>query len=128
MDRLIVAAHGDLAAALVASAEMIAGPPSCAVRTLALEPDDNLAGLRQRLLDEVPVNSAALVLTDIAGGTPSNAALWTSAERDLQVVAGVNLGMLLELWLADDALPLSELAELAERSGRAAVQRLDERM
>jgi mannose/fructose/sorbose-specific phosphotransferase system IIA component len=118
---IVVAAHGPLPEALIESAEMILGDTE-GVTALALMPDDNLEGLIERTREaakEVNSGEGALILLDLFGGTPSNAAaLITQEEEGVHAVSGVNVPMLLETLLARrSAKDLLELSRTAVESG-----------
>jgi mannose/fructose-specific phosphotransferase system component IIA len=103
--RIVVAAHGDLAGALLAAATLICGPlPD--VEAVGLRPEDSPESFSERFLAAAGDQSQPLlVLTDLAGGTPHNVVL--AAMRHLPraaLVSGVNLAVLLEAAMTDDAL------------------------
>ena len=93
--RIIVASHGDLGAAFLASAEMICGPIEDAY-PVALRPEHSpeaYADLLRAAIGDGP----CLILADLAGGTPSNVSTLVARGRpDVVNVAGANLGMLIE--------------------------------
>ncbi len=119
--RILIAAHGDLAGALLATAELICGrlPDVFAV---GLRPEDSPESYRERLSaaagePDVPL----LVLTDLAGGTPSNVALGATLGRaQAHLISGVNLALLIEAAMSDDALD-GALVELLVANGREAL-------
>ncbi|HEX8938707.1 MAG TPA: hypothetical protein VF763_00970 [Candidatus Limnocylindrales bacterium] len=119
--RILLVGHGKLPAALLASAELIAGPIEdiSAISLHAHETPDHLAAAVADAAgrDRRPV----LVLTDLQGGTPHNVATALGL-RDprLACVSGVNLAMLLEAALGLDRLDGEALARLVE-VGRAAI-------
>ena len=95
--RIVVAAHGDLAAALIRSAEMICGPIEDAVPValLVAHSPEQFAELLRAALD--PVDRPALILADLQGGTPHNVACLVARGRPATAtIAGVNLGILIE--------------------------------
>jgi mannose/fructose/sorbose-specific phosphotransferase system IIA component len=120
--QIIVAAHGDLACALVRTVELIAGPlPN--LQCLALAPAEDLQGFTSRLANSIAPNRPALILVDMPGGTPWNLALAVAAENEsVRVVAGVNLPMLLEVALAPQNGDIEKLARLAQESGAGSVK------
>ncbi len=116
---IVIAAHGDLAHALRQSAEMILGAQDGVV-TVALNPQDNLDNLQATIreaIDQADSGVGVIVLIDLFGGTPGNAAALCLAERDLPIVSGVNLPMLLEVMLSRNSFSPAELAALALESG-----------
>lgn len=93
--RIVVASHGDLAAALVASAEMICGPLDD-VHPVALRAEHSPEAYAE-LLRAAIGDGPCLILADLAGGTPANVAMLLARGRpDVVALAGVNLGMLIE--------------------------------
>jgi mannose/fructose/sorbose-specific phosphotransferase system IIA component len=121
---IVLAAHGPLADAFLESTRMILGEQP-QVASIALMPGDSLEGLVERLhsaVNEVNTGDGALILLDMFGGTPANAAaLLTRQMNDLYAISGINLPMLLETFLArmgeDQLASLAETAFLAGRTG-----------
>ncbi len=103
--RVIIAAHGALAAAFLASAEMICGPAEDVV-AIGLQPEDSPEQLAERLREAAgPPDAPVLLLTDLQGGTPSNVACVVARGRPNTVtVTGLNLGILIEALLSLDTL------------------------
>ena len=127
MFRVIIVTHGRLAAALLESAGMILGKVPDGVQGICLCPQDNLESARRKILSALGPNersgisSQALVLVDLFGGTACNAAAWASEERDFQIIAGVNLPMLLEIMVSRDHLSVSQAALAAMEAGTKSV-------
>jgi mannose/fructose/sorbose-specific phosphotransferase system IIA component len=123
---VVLAAHGPLPMALLESVAMIMGDlPQ--VTSVSLMPGDSLEGLVDRLqsaVNEVNAGQGVLILLDLFGGTPANAAALLSQQMaGVQAVSGVNLPMLLEMLLerlGTDAA-VEGLAETAAAAGRAGV-------
>jgi mannose PTS system EIIA component len=110
---LVVAAHGRLAEELVATAEQIVGPIP-GVKTVGIEPGSTPEVIRQQMRDAVhnlDSGEGVLVLADLFGGTPCKESLMLVQKEHLEVLAGVNLPMLLKAAsLRREHLPLPELA------------------
>jgi PTS system mannose-specific IIA component len=110
---LVVAAHGRLAEELVATAEQIVGPISD-VKTVGIEPGSTPEVIRQKMRDAVhdlDAGDGVLVLADLFGGTPCKESLMLVNREHLEVLAGVNLPMLLKAAsLRKEHIPLPELA------------------
>jgi PTS system mannose-specific IIA component len=128
---LVVAAHGDLAGELANSARMIVGDqPS--VGTVHLDLETNLEGLHQIMLDaidEAEQGEGVLVLIDLFGGTPSNAAALAIPKRNCAVVSGVNLPMLLEVMMGvDNQLSLDDLVQVAVQAGHDGIVDVRQRL
>jgi mannose/fructose/sorbose-specific phosphotransferase system IIA component len=122
---VVLAAHGPLPKALLESVSMIMGDlPQ--VSSVSLMPGDSLEGLADRLqaaVNEVNTDQGVLLLLDLFGGTPANAAaLLTQQMPGVQAVSGVNMPMLLETLLARMGTDSVEaLAATASEAGRAGV-------
>ncbi len=122
---IVLAAHGPLPAAFLESTSMILGElPQ--VADVSLMAGDSLEGLVDRLqaaVNEVNTGDGALILLDMFGGTPANAAaLLTQQANDLHAVTGINLPMLLETFLARMSTDkLDSLAETAFSAGQAGI-------
>ena len=125
MVAVIVAAHGHLAEGLVASSAMIAGPQDDVVAVTfdpSEGPDDLLAKYAAAV--EASPSDQYLILADLFGGSPYNAAARFAAARDdADVVTGVNLPMLVEV-LGRRMLGgnLAELVEVASTAGANGVK------
>ena len=119
--RIVVAAHGGLADALLATAELICGPLAD-VHAVGLRPDDSPETYAERLDAAVgDPDAPTLILTDLAGGTPHNVAL--VATRRLPgaaLISGVNLAVLIEAAMSTDALDGAFVDSLVA-SGREAL-------
>lgn len=122
MNHVILAAHGGLAQALLATLETIAGQQPH-VHAVGLAPGATPDEFASDLARAVKRGQPALVLCDLRFGTPHHAALRLSAQRqDVRVLTGVNLAMLLEAALSVD---IETLAALAARAQSAAQNDLD---
>ena len=120
---IVIATHGDLARAFIRSAEMIVGAQDNVV-TLCLDQKDNLETFHAALdaaVEQAEHGAGVLVLIDLFGGTPGNAASLSVHPRKLHVVSGVNLPMLLEVLLSRNAMSPEALAAHALESGRAGI-------
>ena len=123
MASIVVIAHQPLASALEQSARHVfSRDPRCAdfrLRALDVEPDADLTLLEQRvrsLLAEADEGHGVLVLTDCLGATPANAAARMARPGQVEVIAGVNLPMLLRALCYSDS-SLEALVEKAVAGG-----------
>ena len=112
---LVVASHGRLAEELVATAEQIVGKlPS--VATCNIEPGTSPEDLRAKMkqaVARVDDGEGVIVMADLFGGSPCKESLMMCQRGNLEVLAGVNLPMILKAnSLRGDHLPLAELASL----------------
>ncbi len=121
---IVVAAHGSLPEALLDSTRLIYGEP-LQTSTIALMPGDSLEGLIERLraaVQAVNTGDGVLILLDMFGGSPANAAALISQQQEkVSAVTGANLPMLLETFMqregSDSAAALAETAYLAGQQG-----------
>ncbi len=116
---IVIASHGGLARALLSSAEMIVGAQDN-VATVCLEAQDSPESFQAALsatIEQADRGTGVVALIDLFGGTPGNAAALCLGEREIPIVSGVNLPMLLEVLLSRTALSPEALAALALESG-----------
>lgn len=117
---VVVVTHGHLADEFVAAAEHVLGPQR-QMKAVAIGPDDDMEVRRGDILSAVrAVDSGAgvVILTDMFGGTPSNLAISIINEGAIEVIAGVNLPMLVKLAVERARLPLAQAAQAAQDAGR----------
>jgi PTS system mannose-specific IIA component len=116
---LILVTHGHLAEEMRAAMEHVVGPQRN-VACLCIAPDDAVderRGALLRAINQVDTGDGVILLTDMFGGTPSNLA--TSVDRDkVQVIAGVNLPMLVKLAKIRGIQTLDECVDCAVAAGR----------
>jgi len=116
---LVLVTHGRLAVEFRAALEHVVGAQS-AIETISIGADDDVERRRQDILDAVGrVNdgSGVIVLTDMFGGTPSNLAISIMERARIEVLAGVNLPMLVKL-ASVRARPIAEAVRMAQEAGR----------
>jgi PTS system mannose-specific IIA component len=117
---LVLVTHGRLAAEFRAALEHVVGPQR-QIETVAIAPDDNIDSRRQEILDavqKVDSGDGVAILTDMFGGTPSNLAISVMNAPNVEVVAGINLPMLVKLASVRSEKPLSEAVTCAQEAGR----------
>ncbi|MBT8471821.1 MAG: PTS sugar transporter subunit IIA [Marinicaulis sp.] len=117
---LVVVTHGRLAEEFLSAAEHVVGPQEN-VKAVSIGPDDDMDKRRQDILDaaqSVETGAGVIILTDMFGGTPSNLAISVMEKAKAEVVAGINLPMLIKLASvrADD--DLEEAVKAAHDAGR----------
>jgi PTS system mannose-specific IIA component len=91
------------------------------VCTVCIGPDDDMERRREEIhrdIDEVDTGDGVVLLTDMFGGTPSNLAISQMDRRNVEVLAGVNLPMLVKLAKVRSRLPLADAVECAQNAGR----------
>ncbi|MFT3728298.1 MAG: PTS sugar transporter subunit IIA [Terricaulis sp.] len=117
---VVVVSHGRLADEFVAAAEHVLGPQE-QMRAVAIGPYDNMEERRADIIDAVKAvdrGQGVVILTDMFGGTPSNLAISVINQVKIEVIAGVNLPMLIKLAEVRDKLGLAEAALAAQDAGR----------
>jgi PTS system mannose-specific IIA component len=119
---LVLVTHAGLAGALRASTEMIVGPLDVC-ETVEVAPDEKADQIMSRVVSAVESVSkdGAVIMTDLFGGTPSNMAMSFLKEGRIEVLAGVNLPMVIEFCSKREKLPLAELAAELQRCGREGI-------
>jgi PTS system mannose-specific IIA component len=118
---MVLVTHGGLAAEFVAALEHIVEEKVQQVAIVPIGPEDDMEQRRRELLEkvnEVDDGSGVVVLTDMFGGTPSNLAISILEAANVEVVAGVNLPMLIRLNKVRCASSLLASAEAAQEAGR----------
>lgn len=117
---LVIVSHGRLADELVAATEHVVGPMD-ALLAVCIGPDDDMerrrADIRQSIAD-ADRGEGVLVLTDMFGGTPSNLAISLLEAGKVEVIAGVNLPMLIKLAEARSRADLDSLARMGVDAGK----------
>jgi len=117
---LVLVTHGRLAVEFRAALEHVVGHQQ-QVETVSIGPDDDIERRRQDILDavaEVDTGEGVILLTDMFGGTPSNLAISVMAAGRVEVVAGVNLPMLIKLASVRGEKKLAAAIEDAQDAGR----------
>ena len=116
---LVVVGHGDLPQALLRAAEsVLAGVTQ--MQAICLHPDSDpnaISGEIEAAMREVDSGEGVLIMTDMMGGTPTNAALAMLNHPNVEVVTGVNLPMLLKMPFLKDKT-VREAAEFLVGYGR----------
>jgi PTS system mannose-specific IIA component len=117
---LVLVTHGRLAVELVAAMEHVVGPQS-QVATVCIGPEDDMEKRRAdivKAVDTTNAGSGVVVLTDMFGGTPSNLAISIMDTAPVEVIAGVNLPMLIKLASVRGTESLQTAVAQAQDAGR----------
>ncbi|MBN8484783.1 MAG: PTS sugar transporter subunit IIA [Sphingomonadales bacterium] len=117
---IILVTHGRLAEEFVAAMQHVVGRQD-AVRTVCIGPNDDMEARRAEISDaiaEVDSGSGAIILTDLFGGTPSNLAISLMDKGRVEVIAGINLPMLIRLAKARGCMTLDKAVAAARDAGR----------
>ena len=117
---VVVVTHGQLAAELLNAAEMIVGDlPRFAAVSIGWHEDAQDA--REEIgqaIARLQQGQGVLILTDMFGGTPSNLAISVMSETGAEVLAGINLPMLIKLTSVRSDMALGEAVSAAKEVGR----------
>ena len=117
---IVLVTHGRLAAEFRAALEHVVGPQE-QIESITIGPDDDIEQRRQDIVSAVTkVNSGAgvVVLTDMFGGTPSNLAISCMSRPKVEVLAGINLPMLVKLAKVREERSLPDAIAMAQEAGR----------
>jgi PTS system mannose-specific IIA component len=117
---IVIVTHGRLAAEFRAALEHVVGPQK-QIESIAIGPDDDSERRRQDIVSAVTkVDSGAgvVVLTDMFGGTPSNLAISIMNGSNIEVIAAVNLPMLVKLASVRETSGLEKAVIQAKEAGR----------
>jgi len=117
---LVLVTHGQLAREFRMALEHVVGPQE-QIETIAIGPDDDMEQRRQNILDAVAAandGSGVIILTDMFGGTPSNLAISVMQTGSVEVIAGVNLPMLIKLASVRGENDMERAVTDAQESGR----------
>ncbi|MDH3235979.1 MAG: PTS sugar transporter subunit IIA, partial [Alphaproteobacteria bacterium] len=109
-----------LAAEFVAALEHVVGPQTN-IRTVCIGADDDMERRRKEILDgvaEVEDGDGVVLLTDMFGGTPSNLAISVMEKAKVEVLAGINLPMLIKLAGMREQQSLQDAVAAAQEAGR----------
>lgn len=117
---LVLVTHGRLATEFCSALEHVMGPQA-QVAAVTIGPDDDMEQRRNDIIGavaRVQSGQGVVILTDMFGGTPSNLAISVMNAPDVEVVAGINLPMLVKLAKVRGDMPLAEAVNIAQEAGR----------
>jgi PTS system mannose-specific IIA component len=117
---VVLVTHGALAIEFKSALEHVVGPQDYC-ETICIGPDDDMEQRREdilRAVDKVDQGKGVVVLTDMFGGTPSNLAISVMQQRSVDVIAGVNLPMLVKLARVRGDLEIKQAVNVAAEAGR----------
>ena len=117
---LVLVTHGRLAAEFVVAMEHVVGPQE-AIEAVCIGPDDDMEARRRDIseaIEQVDDGSGVIILTDLFGGTPSNLAISLMKSERVEVIAGVNLPMLIRLEGARKTMDVKAAVAAARDAGR----------
>ena len=117
---VVLVTHGNLATELVKVMEHVVGPQT-QLTTITIGPDDDMEKRRKDILSSVQLVDQGLgviILTDMFGGTPSNLAISIMEQANIDIIAGVNLPMLIKLASVRSTETISDAVTQAREAGQ----------
>jgi|SRR5690606_3675724 len=117
---MVLVTHGGLAVEFKSALEHVVGPQEN-VEAVAIGPEDDMEERRNdilRCIDAADQGGGVIILTDMFGGTPSNLAISVMQNRDVEVIAGVNLPMLVKLARIRSEVAIKQAVKDAADAGR----------
>ena len=117
---LVIVTHCGLALEFRAALEHVVGPQT-QLETISIGPDDDMAVRRSQILDAIQradTGDGVIILTDMFGGTPSNLAISVMDEAPVEVIACINLPILVKLASIRGELPLAAAVDTAREARR----------
>ncbi len=117
---IVIVTHGRLAAEFIAALEHVVGPQRD-IAAICIGPDDDMEQRRQDILQSVravDTVDGVVLLTDMFGGTPSNLAISVMDRPKIEVIAGINLPMLIKLASLRSTETLADSVRGAQEAGR----------
>jgi len=116
---LVLVTHGKLATEFRVAMEHVVGPQD-AIETVCIGPDDDMEARRADIASavaRVDDGSGVILLTDLFGGTPSNLAISLLQAGKIEVIAGINLPMLIRLESARRTMSVTKAVAAAREAG-----------
>ncbi len=117
---MVLVTHGHLATEFRAALEHVVGPQK-QIAAISIGPEDDMERRRADIIEairEADTGEGVVLLTDMFGGTPSNLAISVKDGGKVEVLAGVNLPMLIKLASVRDTQPLEQAVLQAQDAGR----------
>jgi PTS system mannose-specific IIA component len=117
---LVLVTHGRLASEFIVAMEHVVGPQE-RIAGICIGPDDDMDQRRRDISEaiaKVDDGSGVIILTDLFGGTPSNLAISLMKSDKIEVIAGVNLPMLIRLEGARKTMDVRAAVAAAREAGR----------
>lgn len=117
---LVLVTHGALAREFIVAMEHVVGPQE-RIAPVCIGPDDDMEEKREdiaKAIAEVDDGAGVIILTDLFGGTPSNLAISLMKSENIEVIAGINLPMLIRLEGARKTMDVRAAVAAAREAGR----------
>lgn len=117
---IVLVTHCNLAEEFKSAVQHVVGPQK-QIEAISIATDDNMETRRkdiEKAVAQVDDGSGVIILTDLFGGTPSNMAISLMQDDKVEVIAGINLPLLVKLVGLREHSGILEAAELAQEAGR----------
>lgn len=119
---VVVATHGKLAEEMIRTAEAVVGKLAQVKPVSVVATDPDIRAQLKEAIKSVDTGDGVLLLTDLLGGSPTNLCVSFVEERQVEIVTGVNLPMLLKLEsLRSGGASIAAVAEALAEAGRKAI-------
>jgi mannose PTS system EIIA component len=127
---LVIVGHGSIAQSFLESAEQMMGAQK-QCRAVSFSIGDDLEEARERIssaVNEVDTQRGVIILTDMFGGAPSNLSYSVAENRMVEVIAGMNLAMLLKVLSLRELLPMKKVAQEGKQAALQYINTMSELM
>ncbi len=117
---LVLVTHGHLATEFVIAMEHVVGPQK-SIAAIGIGPHDDMEERREEIaksIETVDAGKGVIILTDLFGGTPSNLAISLMEKGKVEVIAGINLPMLIRLGGARKSMEIDAAVAAAKEAGQ----------
>tara|TARA_B100000989_G_scaffold294281_1_gene273116 strand:- start:355 stop:762 length:408 start_codon:yes stop_codon:yes gene_type:complete len=117
---IVIVTHANLAKEFIVALEHVVGKQKL-LRAVCINPNDDMDKKRDEIIDCVKAvnkGKGVIIATDMFGGTPSNLAISNLKDNEIEVIAGVNLPMLIKMVSNRKKINLNQLVKISQDSGR----------
>lgn len=117
---IVIVTHANLAQEFIVALEHVVGKQKL-LRAVCINPNDDMDKKRAEIIDCVKAvnkGDGVIIATDMFGGTPSNLAISNLKDNEIEVIAGVNLPMLIKMVSNRKKINLNQLVKISQESGR----------
>ena len=117
---IVIVSHERISKEFVVALEHIVGKQED-IEAISIFPGDNVEKRRKEIINaikKVDTGNGVIILTDMFGGTPSNLAISVMEDKKVEVIAGVNLPMLIKMTSLRKDHSLKDLISISQESGR----------
>ncbi len=121
---IVIVTHSQLGEALIGAAEFIIGSRPESIESVSIDLSENAEKLREKIargIKKVKEQEGVIILTDMFGGTPSNLSYSFLEEGHIEVLAGVNLPILIQAVNTRKKMELDQLAANLETFGKKSI-------